>query len=457
MLPAFKKLHWKPSTVSWLSFAFMSLIVAAAGLVGTTLIFNYLHQRLMEHGIQHNRDIAASLIPKLEQSVRNNPADVISILSHAITDYKAFGFRLFVIDATRSRLALDSENLSISPLSIRKSWLQNARLLNGERADIALKPGAYITQKGDHPMLVWTQPMQLTRGNRWLLGIAKDQKALSDFTDDLHWYVDAVLLFTLIAITLLGYIAMRSTGRRYERTLESKVRQRTEALKQAHEDALGKERLATIGKTAAVLTHEMRNPMASIKLALSALNRSQHRDAREQRRIHMVLSEIDRLDALLSGTLDYVRPVKLSSHPIDLDRLLSTIIQQQESTLQQKRIRLTQHNCIDCALLRMDQAQMHQVILNLIKNAIEACPEQGQIQVSLQREQENLTLKISNDSAPLSTEVLQHAFDPFYSTKPRGTGLGLGLVKRVVQEHGGSVELKNQQDGGVIIILTFPL
>ncbi len=452
-----KKLTWKRTTVSWLSFALLSLIVAVAGISGTQLIFKFLYEQLMEHGIEHNRDIATALTPKLERAVKNNPEEISTILSHAINDYKTFGFRIFVIDRGSREIIVDSNQLGEPSISVEKSWLRQVQRLNGDDATVTKDSGAFLTSHQMHPMLIWIQPMQLIDNDRLALGIAQNQKALIEFTNNLHLYVDGVMLATSILITLLGYLAMRSTGRFYERTLESQVRDRTEALKQAHQDALTKTRLATIGKTATVLTHEMRNPMASIKLALSGLNGSTGLNPREQRRVSMVLSEIDRLDALLSDTLDYVRPVKLSTQPLDLAELFSKIIRQQEATINQKQIQLEQHNCPDCSKLHMDSAQMHQVLLNLIKNALEACPEQGRIDIYLHRKADELILQIINDGEPLSEQTLMHAFDPFFTTKSKGTGLGLGLVKRVVEEHGGRVEIKNTLDNRVSVSLIFAL
>jgi signal transduction histidine kinase len=157
----------------------------------------------------------------------------------------------------------------------------------------------------------------------------------------------------------------------------------------------------------------MRNPLASIKLALSGLPGSQGLDERERRRVDLVLGEVDRLDGMLSETLDYVRPVKLSDTPVDLDQL--------------------------------------------IKNAVEASPSGGLISISLAREANCLVLEITNEGEVLSPDTLQRIFEPFYTTKPKGTGLGLGLVKRVVEEHGGAVELTSDTATGTRVVLHLPL
>jgi len=458
MTSLLKNLTWKPSTVSWLSFVLMGLIVAGIGLSGTAHVVNYLQERLMAHGVEHNREIASALIPKLESAFQDDLQDPTDILPHAIEDYKAFGFRFFVLDRINQSIVVDSEMPLTSPLPAKKSWLKHATRLDGSEILLSRESGAVRSLGNDqHPMLIWLQEMEMAEPDRWVLGVAKDQKTLTDFMGDLHWHLDAVLLLTFVLITLLGYYAMRSIGRTYERRLESQVRERTQALEEAHKEVLLKTRLATIGQTASVLTHEMRNPLASIKLALSGLKGSASLEDRERRRVDLVLGEVDRLDGLLSETLDYVRPVKLSTEPVDLDGLLIKVLKQQKPLIEEKGIRLKHEGCTDCMAMRVDKAQIHQVLLNLIKNAVEASPQGGEIGTSLRREENELVVEITNGGEPLNEEVLQYAFEPFFTTKPKGTGLGLGLVKRVVEEHGGTVTLTSDAENGTRLTLTFPL
>ncbi len=458
MTSLFKNLTWKPSTVSWLSFVLLGLIVAGIGLSGTAHVVNYLQERLIAHGIEHNQEIASALIQKLESFVQNDSRDATNILSHAIEDYKAFGFRIFILDRNNQAVIVDSEMPLTSPLPIKQSWLANATSLDGSSIALPQENGVVHALGDDHhPMLICLQEMEMPGPNRWALGIASDQTTLTDFMGDLHWHLDAVLLLTYVLITLLGYYAMRSIGRTYERRLESQVHERTLALEAAQKEMLHKTLLATIGQTATVLTHEMRNPLASIKLALSGLKGSATLEDRERRRVELVLGEVDRLDGLLSETLDYVRPVKLSDQPVDIDLLLSKVLKQQEPLMQEKGIRLKHEGCTDPTAMRIDKAQIHQVLLNLIKNAIEASPQGGEIGTSLRREGDQLVVEISNGGEPLSEEVLQRAFEPFFTTKPKGTGLGLGLVKRVVEEHGGMVTLASDVVIGTRMTLTIPL
>lgn len=458
MIALLRNLEWKPSTVSWLSFLLMGLIVAAIGLSGTAHVVNYLHERLTAHGIEHNQEVAAALVPTFSSIFEDDAAGNTENLSSAIAIYKAFGFEILIIDRENRAVIADSESTRTSPLPIDQSWLARATSYAGTQGPLPLETGAVRAFREDgHPVLVWLQEVPMANSNPWLLAIVKDQHWLTDFMGDLHWHLDAVMLLTYVLITLLGYFAMRGIGRLYERRLESEVKARTRELELAHKEMLGKTRLATIGQTASVLTHEMRNPLASIKLALSGLRGAVDLPDREHRRVGLVLGEVDRLDEMLSQTLDYVRPVKLSAKPVPLDKLLTQVLKQQEPLLDEKDIRLKWEVQTDRTAIPLDEAQMHQVLLNLFKNAVEASPQQGKIGVSLQRKDNDLVLEMNNGGEPMSNEALQRAFEPFFTTKPKGTGLGLGLVKRVVEEHGGTVALSSNSELGTRVTLRLPL
>lgn len=457
-MPTFLKSRvLKPSHVSWFSFILLGLIVFGIGLFGTAYMINYLHGQLTSHEISHNQNVASTLALKFDSGFENDLNDTDSRLFHTFEDYQGFGFKFFILDQINQKIIFDSEQKLDSPSPLAKSWLANSTTLDGKKSSLKANTELLGFDNDHHSVIIWLQQIEINDSNRWALGVVKDQNSLSEAMNELHLHLNVTMLLIFVLITVLGYYAMRSTGRIYERLLESQLIERTQQLNIAHANILQESKLATIGKTATVLAHEMRNPLASIKLVLSALNGSEDLKDRENRRVNLVLGEVDRLDELLSETLEYAKPVKLSKKPVDLDLLLSQVMLQEAPLIDQKEIIYEHKGCIDCTAMRVDKAQFHQALLNLVKNAVEACPKGGLIETSLLRKDNELLFEISNAGTPLSEEVLKNAFEPFFTTKSKGTGLGLGLVKRVVDAHGGIVKIENNNSLGVKVRLTLPM
>jgi len=454
----FKNKVLKYSHISWFSFVLLGLIVFGVGFSGSSHIIDFINDQLTEHEYKHNQEIATSLILKFDANFEDALRNKKSRLNHAMDDYSAFGYKFFIIDQIKQEVIFDSEEAILSPQPFNQSWLAETQTLDGNTCTSLNGDTKVLGVSSDQQaVIIWLQEIKLDDSNRWLLGVAKNQNALMSAMKELHINLDATMLLIFILITVLGYFAMRSMGRIYERHLESQLKKKTIELNKAHDDVLQESKLATIGKTATVLAHEMRNPLASIKLALSVINGSENLEDREKKRVRLVLGEVDRLDNLLSETLDYAKPVKLSKKPVDLDRLLALVVQEEELIIKQKEITLKNIMCTDCTAIRIDKAQFHQVLLNLLKNAIEASPNNGLIETSLLHKGDKIVFEISNQGDLLSEEVLKNAFVPFYTTKSKGTGLGLGLVKRVVEEHGGTVTLENHNETGVSVNISLPI
>ena len=160
---------------------------------------------------------------------------------------------------------------------------------------------------------------------------------------------------------------------------------------------------------------------------------------------------------MLSETLDYVRPIKLSEAPVDIDEILKKVIHHEQPSLENKGLKLNYQGCTDCTALRVDETQIYQVFLNLLKNGIEASPKEEEITILLSRTDDNdIRISISNMTEPLSEETIRRVFEPFYTTKPKGTGLGMGFVKRVIDEHGGTISFSAEQADVVNVEIQLP-
>lgn len=447
-------LRWTPGSVSWLSLLMMGAVVAAVGLTGTRLVIEYLQQRMAQHGVGHNREIAQRIRPLIEPQLTVHAAREIGTVAESVDFYGSFGYRIFLLSG-QGELLLDSDAGGTLPAPLAKSWLDDLEWSGGEAP---VRGGeARATNEAGHPQVIWLENLYGADPDRVIyLGVASDQHQLNDFLGDLHLQLDAILLTTYAMIGLVGVFAIRGIGRAYEKRLEERLQRRAGELEEAHREVLAKTRLATIGQTASVLAHEMRNPLASIKLALSGMGSREPLPERELRRVDLVIGEVDRLDTLLSQTLDYARPIQLSDHPLSVDILLTSVITQQQPLLDRRGLTIRREKCGECLVARVDEGKMHQAFLNVLKNASESSPDGGEILVSLRARGEELELLVANGGEPPSRETLEHAFDIFYSTKPKGSGLGLGLVKRIIEEHGGSVSLSWDVALGTCVIIRLP-
>ncbi len=451
----------KPLTVSLISFLLMLVIVVIIGLVGGRHIIDYLQERLVEHGIDHNEEVIRGIRPLLERSLQDGakPDAVVADFQRFIVHAEPFGVRLFLVDLSRGMVIADSQETHGLPYPVKALVETPVRHFDGSLiSDVRKWDGtAWRKTAAGAIELLTLHPLNMSASPRWALGVSSDLSELLVFMDELHLHLDMVLLLTYGLIGLLGFLTLRWVGRRYESGLEQQVAARTRELEAAHERLLEQARLATLGQTASILAHEMRNPLASIKLALSGVSRSDSLSEREKQRLGLVLGEVDRLEQMLSENLEYVQPVVRGDQPVSLDELLDRVLDLEQPLIQDASLSLSRHRCEDCPGLRLDRRKMQQVLLNLLKNAREASPPGASIGIILERQENDLVLTISNRGEPLDSATREQAFDLFFTTKARGTGLGLGLVRRVVEEHGGSVNLTEDGKGLIYVRLILPL
>jgi two-component system NtrC family sensor kinase len=238
-----------------------------------------------------------------------------------------------------------------------------------------------------------------------------------------------------------------------------------QALQEREQRLIHSERLATVGKVAAQITHEIRNPLASIGLSAELLGDELSPEQREaQRLLGAISGEVDRLSEITESYLRFVRlprPVLEREDPV---ALVTSVMEFARAELKQAGISLelaAPHPVPDIAA---DENQIRQALLNLIRNAREAMPQGGRLRVevtagSLGR----VTVAVGDTGPGISPENARHIFEPFFSTKASGTGLGLALVQQIVAEHGGEVAVQTRQassgapgGSGTTFELTFP-
>jgi len=263
----------------------------------------------------------------------------------------------------------------------------------------------------------------------------------------------ASLFAERIAIALDNYelfLQLKS----HSENLEALVEARTQELLATQKALLQKEKLAAIGEFATHLTHEIRNPLATVKLALEYFERQS--DERATKRATLAGSEISRLERMLNEVLSYARPFELSASELNLADFLDSFIATNDAMLQEKQ----QHFIVDKKTkpwVLADRDKLNQICLNLARNACDAAERQQAITWTLSEVEGNAVLSIQNNGAFIPANKLVHICDAFVSTKTKGTGLGLAIVKNLIEAQQGSLEIFSTAETGTRVSMRLPL
>jgi signal transduction histidine kinase len=220
------------------------------------------------------------------------------------------------------------------------------------------------------------------------------------------------------------------------------------------------ERLAAVGRISAQITHEVRNPLNAIGLNTELLDEELEAlpgGAPEARALCAAISlEVDRLNALTEEYLRFARAPRSPGGRHDPAELLGTLLDFLAPELAAGRIEVRREFQPDLPAIRGDEARLRAVLLNLVRNAREAMAGGGTLTVAARRADGGVELTVADTGAGIAPEALPRLFDPFYTTKERGTGLGLAFVQEVVQEHGGTVSCDGAPGQGASFTVRLP-
>ena len=220
------------------------------------------------------------------------------------------------------------------------------------------------------------------------------------------------------------------------------------------------DRLAAIGRLSANIAHEIRNPLASVSGAIEVLVRELPPDATRGRLVEIVLSESARLNQLISDFLEYARPAPLAPMEVNAAKVLDEVLVLLEHRQLPDNLKVLREYG-DALVVRADPQQLRQAIWNLGLNAVQSMPSGGELRVGARRldvpgRPDRVQIWIGDTGTGIAETDLPHIFEPFYSTKPEGSGLGLAMVYRVVQEHGGEIDVRSTLGSGTLFTFTLP-
>ncbi|HEX7892630.1 MAG TPA: ATP-binding protein [Terriglobales bacterium] len=254
----------------------------------------------------------------------------------------------------------------------------------------------------------------------------------------------------------------------WAKTLEDRVTEKTQELRRAHDHALRFEKMASIGKMAAVVAHEINNPLSGI-LTYSKLLRKwvERGEAANEKRaetsqcLELIAAESRRCGDLVKNLLTFSRTSAVNIQPSDIGAVISRAVRLVQHQLELGAIHLEVDLPTDLPLVFCDPPQIEQVLLALIQNAIDAMPKGGNlwIQGRLDATKPELELQVRDDGMGIPAEILPQIFEPFLTTKESGHGVGLGLAisRSIIEQHNGKIEVQSEAGKGTKFTLTLPV
>jgi two-component system, NtrC family, sensor histidine kinase HydH len=228
-------------------------------------------------------------------------------------------------------------------------------------------------------------------------------------------------------------------------------------LKSLEEELRRSERMAALGKMAAGVAHELRNPLSSIK-GLAILLRSKFQEkSDDQLTADILVHEVERLNRSISELLDYTRPQKLilgDVHPVEVVRKAMSLVRMDAESM---GVIMEIHGEEHIPVIQADQDKLNQVFLNLLLNSIQAMEHGGRLDIYVADDGRNITLKVKDTGCGVAKENLSRVFDPYFTTKPDGTGLGLAMSVKIIEEHGGTISFQSDCDSGTTVTVILPV
>lgn len=272
----------------------------------------------------------------------------------------------------------------------------------------------------------------------------------------MNQYAEIIVFFLVGTVT--GILA--DVGRRQRIQLQATSDQLARVnreLQDSFEQIRRADRLSAIGQLSASLAHEIRNPLASIDGAANLIESPQTSEEMRKGSLAIIHKEIQRLNRLLTNLLDFARPRKPEFQAVDPVRLIDAIIGLAGHSAQQKGIALRKEVPPSVPAFECDSEQIKQVILNLAINAVQAMTGPGDVVLSARQQNSSVVISVRDQGPGVADEDMDKIFNPFFTTKDTGTGLGLSVVYQIITQHGGVVRTERNAAGGMTFSVVIPL
>lgn len=227
-------------------------------------------------------------------------------------------------------------------------------------------------------------------------------------------------------------------------------------LKDLEEKYYESQKLAAIGQLSAGIAHEVRNPLSSIKMSLQILEKRMQPSDNDLKRFKIAQREVEHLEKLVSDVLIYAKPSDPQKEPSDMSSIIKRALAMVEKSLKDKDIEVQKRYAEDINTISVDPSMIKQALINIFQNAIDAMEPKGRLMISLKNDGDSLVIEIDDNGSGIDEEDLPYVFNPFFTKKNSGTGLGLTQVKKIIDQHNGEIKILSRKDEGTQFVITLP-
>lgn len=244
--------------------------------------------------------------------------------------------------------------------------------------------------------------------------------------------------------------------KRYAEELEMRVEERTAELMETHKRLVTQERIAALGRAAAQVAHEVKNPLAGLLLySMHLKSKAGNFSEGEAYLVDKIVETINHLISRVEQILGFARPVNLTLHSGNLNQIINDILEllRPQLTANKVEVRLSMGQAV---YAMMDESSMRGALMNLILNAIEAMRQGGNLSITIDQTDETVRIEIADTGSGIAEEEAKKIFEPFYTTKEQGLGLGMPYAKKIIDQHGGTISLRSQPGEGTTISIALP-
>ncbi|KAB0671136.1 sensor histidine kinase [Oryzomonas sagensis] len=280
---------------------------------------------------------------------------------------------------------------------------------------------------------------------------------------EMEKYLEIVMYNVVGGVT--GLLAQRERARSQElqRTAQgleesyNKLQTQSERIMTIEEQLRRAERLSTLGEMAAVLAHEIRNPLGSIRGTAEILRDDYQPGDPKHEFIEIQIKETERLNRVVEEFLRLARPQPSAMARCSLREELETIVTLTANDAKARKIRLALEPPAGDHVVNADGEKLRQAFLNIVINALQATPEGGTVTIATRQADGFHQIRFSDTGPGIDADTLARIFEPFFTTKPDGTGLGLAITKKIIEAHGGMLEMESEVGKGTMVVVRLPV